>query len=216
MRHDGGGRLMTRRTLAVALAAALCGLIVAPALAQNAPARPQAQAHEARSRRRRRARPHVTVMVTNSRKADLVQLQATESGSVSWKKVLGALKSGNHAPAQLPASLQLPGRPARNLQRRPVDGCVRRRRLRAKDAEPDGLKRTPSGSRPEGAGRSLLLAEQLGDIFPIDEVIDPRLQIVGPAIAIVDVVGVLPHVDAEDRLRAVDERVLAVRRSSST
>ena len=44
----------------------------------------------------------VTVMVTNSRKADLVQLQAAESGSVGWKKVLGALKSGNHAPADLP------------------------------------------------------------------------------------------------------------------
>ncbi len=44
----------------------------------------------------------VTVVVTNSRKADLVQLQATESGLVGWKRVLGALKSGNHAPAQLP------------------------------------------------------------------------------------------------------------------
>jgi len=41
-------------------------------------------------------------MVTNARKADLVQLQATESGLVRWKKVLGPLKSGAHAPAQLP------------------------------------------------------------------------------------------------------------------
>ena len=49
-----------------------------------------------------RGRIQVTVVVTNSRKADLVQLQATESGLVSWKRVLGALKSGNHAPAQLP------------------------------------------------------------------------------------------------------------------
>ena len=44
----------------------------------------------------------VTVVVTNARKADLVQLQATESGSVGWKRVLGALKSGAHAPATLP------------------------------------------------------------------------------------------------------------------
>src|ERR1700722_9461880 len=42
--------------------------------------------------------------------------------------------------------------------------------------------------------------------------IDPGLEIVGPAIAIVYVIGVLPHVDAEDRLRAVDKRVFAIRR----
>ncbi|HEY1886731.1 MAG TPA: hypothetical protein VGG86_11875 [Roseiarcus sp.] len=83
---------MTRLTLAVAL----CGFAVAPALAQNAAPptklRPKTPSVEAT----------VTVMVTNSRKADLVQLQATESGSVSWKKVLGAVKSGKQAPAQLP------------------------------------------------------------------------------------------------------------------
>ena len=44
----------------------------------------------------------VTVMVTNARKTDLVQLQAAESGSANWKKVLGALKAGSHAAAQLP------------------------------------------------------------------------------------------------------------------
>ena len=42
-------------------------------------------------------------MVTNSRKTDLVQLQAAESGSVSWKKVLGAAESRQTgAAAQLP------------------------------------------------------------------------------------------------------------------
>ena len=46
--------------------------------------------------------PTVTVTVTNSRKADLVELQAAESGSASWKKVLGALKAGKQAPANLP------------------------------------------------------------------------------------------------------------------
>ena len=44
----------------------------------------------------------VTVTVTNSRKTDLVELQAAESGSAIWKKVLGALKAGKQAPAQLP------------------------------------------------------------------------------------------------------------------
>lgn len=79
-----------------ALAVALCGLIVAPALAQNAasPTKLRAKTPSGEAT--------VTVMVTNSRKADLVQLQATESGLVSWKKVLGALKPGKQAPAQLP------------------------------------------------------------------------------------------------------------------
>ena len=78
------------------LAVALCGVVVAPALAQNAAPptklRPKTPSGDST----------ITVMVTNSRKADLVQLQAAEGGSVSWKRVLGALKSGSHAPAQLP------------------------------------------------------------------------------------------------------------------
>jgi hypothetical protein len=91
---------MTRWTLAAALGGALCGLIVAPALAQNAaaaaamPTKLKPKTSDGAST--------VTVMVTNLRKADLVQLQAAESGLVSWKRVLGALKSGSHAPAQLP------------------------------------------------------------------------------------------------------------------
>ncbi|HKN29727.1 MAG TPA: hypothetical protein VJY34_18300, partial [Roseiarcus sp.] len=40
--------------------------------------------------------------VTNSRKADLVQLQAAESGSANWKKVLGAVKAGKQASAKVP------------------------------------------------------------------------------------------------------------------
>ena len=43
-----------------------------------------------------------TVVVTNSRKADLVELQAAESGSANWKEVLGPLKSGKQASAKLP------------------------------------------------------------------------------------------------------------------
>ena len=89
---------MSRPTLAVALAVALCGLIAAPTLAQNtapaAAAKPKSKAPEGALT--------VTVMVTNSRKTDLVELKAAESGSASWKRVLGALKTGAHASAQLP------------------------------------------------------------------------------------------------------------------
>ena len=89
-----------RRTLAVAFVAALSGLVAAPAIAQNAGAgaatptklRPKSQ-DDANT---------VTVVVTNSRKTDLVQLQAAETGSVAWKKVLGPLKAGAHAAAVLP------------------------------------------------------------------------------------------------------------------
>jgi hypothetical protein len=91
---------MMTRTLAVAIAAALCGLIAGPALAQNAapapavPTKLKPKTPEGASA--------VTMMVTNSRKADLVQLQAAESGSVGWIKVLGALKAGKQASAKLP------------------------------------------------------------------------------------------------------------------
>ncbi len=61
------------------------------------------------------------------------------------------------------------------------------------------------------AGLSGRGCEHLGDIVPIDEVVDERLQIVGAAVAIVDVVAVLPDVAAEDRSCAVHQRVLAVR-----
>src|SRR6266436_3815892 len=54
--------------------------------------------------------------------------------------------------------------------------------------------------------------EQLVDILPVHQVIDPRLQIIRTAIVIIDVVGVLPDVDAEDRGGAMDQRVLAIGR----
>src|SRR5882757_8201611 len=67
-------------------------------------------------------------------------------------------------------------------------------------------------SRNDNRLRSAGLAEQLVDIVPVDEAVDERLQIVRTAVAVVDVVGVLPDVDAEDRGRAMDQRVLAARR----
>ena len=60
------------------------------------------------------------------------------------------------------------------------------------------------------AGKISELREQLLDIFPIDQVVDERLQIVRAAIAIVDVIGMLPDVTAEDRRAAMDQRAFAV------
>jgi hypothetical protein len=79
---------MSTRTLAVALVGAtLFGLT-----AEAAPkAKPKAQ-----------AAVNVTVTVTNSRKADLVLLEAAKSGSADWKKVAGPVKSGKQASAKLP------------------------------------------------------------------------------------------------------------------
>src|SRR5262245_7074732 len=82
---------MNTRILAVALAGAvLFGL----AAAQAAP-NPKAKATKAGA-------ATVTVTVTNSRKADLVELQAAKPGSADWKGVLGPLKSGTQALAKLP------------------------------------------------------------------------------------------------------------------
>ena len=83
---------MNTRTLAAALAGAtLFGLTAA----QAAP-KPKPKANPAG------AVTVTTVVVTNSRKADLVELQAAESGSADWKEVLGPLKSGKQASAKLP------------------------------------------------------------------------------------------------------------------
>src|ERR1700735_430142 len=54
--------------------------------------------------------------------------------------------------------------------------------------------------------------EKLVDIFPVHQMIDKRLQIVRTAVAVIDVIGVLPDVDAEDRCRAMHQRAFAVGR----
>ena len=78
---------MNTRTLAAALVGAtLFGLTAA-----QATRKPKANQAGA-----------VTVTVTNSRKADLLQLEAAESGSADWKKVVGPVKSGKQASAKLP------------------------------------------------------------------------------------------------------------------
>src|SRR5271170_2832062 len=92
-----------RMILTVAIAAALFGVVAAPALAQNSESAPAAAAPmKAKPKPKTPAGGTVTVTVTNSRKADLVELQAAESGSANWKKVLGALKAGQQASAKVP------------------------------------------------------------------------------------------------------------------
>jgi hypothetical protein len=101
--------LMNIRTLTAAFTvAALFGLTAAPAPAQTAapevappPADAQATPSKPKSKANTAGAP-VTVTVTNSRKADLVQLQAAQPGSANWKKVLGPVKSGKQASAKLP------------------------------------------------------------------------------------------------------------------
>ena len=44
----------------------------------------------------------VTVTVTNWRDADLLELEAAESGSANWRKVLGTLKGGQYTSAKIP------------------------------------------------------------------------------------------------------------------
>jgi hypothetical protein len=93
---------VTRRIiLAVTIAAALFGLVVAPVLAQNSEAAPAAAALM-KSKLKAPAGGTVTVKVTNWREADLVELQVVESGSASWKKVLGVLKAGQWTWAKAP------------------------------------------------------------------------------------------------------------------
>jgi acetylornithine deacetylase/succinyl-diaminopimelate desuccinylase-like protein len=56
----------------------------------------------------------------------------------------------------------------------------------------------------------LRLRVHLRHIFPVHQVLDERLEIVRAAVAIVDVIGVLPHVAAEDRRAAVHQRAFAI------
>ena len=78
--------------MAVTIAAALFGVVAAPALAENSESAPAAAALM-KSKPKTPAGGTVTVKVTNWREADLVELQVIESGSANWKKVLGALNS---------------------------------------------------------------------------------------------------------------------------
>ena len=94
---------MTRRILAVTFAAALFGVVAAPAFAQNSELAPAVAAPmNSKPKPKTPAGGTVTVKVINWRDADLVELQASESGLANWKKVLGALKAGQWTTVKLP------------------------------------------------------------------------------------------------------------------
>jgi hypothetical protein len=82
---------MRKWILAVTSAAALFAVVAAPAAAERVKSKPKTPATGT-----------FTVKVTNWRNADLVELQATKSGSANWKKVLGALKAGQWTWAKVP------------------------------------------------------------------------------------------------------------------
>src|SRR5579862_9231882 len=79
-----------------------------------------------------------------------------------------------------------------------------------------GMKRRGRWPRLLARARSSPLFHRrfvhLGNMVPIDQVVEERFEIIRAAIAIIDVVGMLPDIAAENRLAAVYERVLAVRR----
>jgi hypothetical protein len=89
---------MRRPALALTIAAALFG-VAAPARAQNTAL---AAAAPTKLKPKTPAAGTVTITVTNWRDADLVELQAAESGSGDWRKVLGTLKAGQWTSVEVP------------------------------------------------------------------------------------------------------------------
>jgi hypothetical protein len=100
-RNAGGDFVGRQIILAITIAAALSGVVATPALAQNPESAPVAAAR-VQAKLKTPAGSTVTVKVTNWREADLVELEVVESGSANWKKVIGALKSGQWTWAKVP------------------------------------------------------------------------------------------------------------------
>jgi hypothetical protein len=89
------------RTTALMAVTALIAVVAAPALAQNSESTPTKPV-PMKAKPNATAGATLTVKVTNWRMADLVELQVAESGSAHWKKMLGALKTGQWTWAQAP------------------------------------------------------------------------------------------------------------------
>src|SRR6185503_6347974 len=80
-----------------------------------------------------------------------------------------------------------------------------------------GGRRPPMLSPQAGRGKEEKrsgagLAVHLLDVLPVDQAVPERLEVFRPRVAVVDVIGVLPYVAAEDRGGALDQRAFAVRR----
>src|SRR5277367_6988876 len=70
-----------------------------------------------------------------------------------------------------------------------------------------GPAMTPDSPRLILLGRSVI---EFRHIFPVDEIFDGSLQVIGTSVAVVDVIGMFPDIDAEDGDPFVNERVFAV------
>jgi hypothetical protein len=101
--------MKTRDWMTALAAGAFCVLIGAGgALGQSAAPAAEAPAQAAPAVKKAKAKPEdqsqstVDVTVVNSRAAGLVELQATESGFPTWKKIAGPIKPGQKAAARVP------------------------------------------------------------------------------------------------------------------
>ncbi|MGA8715106.1 MAG: hypothetical protein WB647_19085 [Roseiarcus sp.] len=101
---------MKTQDLITALAAgAFCALLdgggtfaQTSAPAAGAPAQAAPAVKKAKAKPQDQSQTTIDVTVVNSRAAGLVELQATESGFPTWKKIAGPLKPGQKAAARVP------------------------------------------------------------------------------------------------------------------
>src|SRR4051794_20990608 len=68
----------------------------------------------------------------------------------------------------------------------------------------------PAPRRPTTYASGESLVQFRLDLAPVDQLIEEGGHVLGPTVLVVDVVGVLPNVDGEDRAHPVDQRILAI------
>src|SRR5262245_51540902 len=72
--------------------------------------------------------------------------------------------------------------------------CVRRCCPTGKRAAPPADVEPPAGLKKQASD----LAQHRLDVLPVHQIVEPSLEVLRPRVAVVDVVAVLPHIDAED------------------
>src|SRR4051794_8446737 len=95
---------------------------------------------------------------------------------------------------------------AARLRQRAPASSARRRVLITPERTPDRGRSCDPASRKGALGDSLVA---LGDLGPVHGV-EPGVDVVGPLVLILQVVRVLPHVDADQRRLALGDRVVLV------
>src|SRR5665647_1282275 len=102
--------------------------------------------------------------------------------------------------------------------------CIRDRSLKVRAATIATIARTAMAMRSAtlfadrmefiGLGPRMLLVggeEQLFYVLPIHQVLEKCLEIIGPSVAIIDVIGVFPHIAAQNRCSTMNQRIFTVR-----